>query len=257
MIAFLALFLACGDKTEDTATIDDTSSTTDTSTTANFIGIQLHLQSSEGFSPIGSNIVLSFDTQSSFSFYAGCNSMGGSVTISESSITFSDISSTEMGCESNYMEQDAWFASFFSSNPSYSFDGTALTLEHESVVLVFTEIPEVPPSSLTDVHWVFDTFISGETASTANLTNYPWVEFATDGTFNLFTGCNSASGEYTQTDDTINATITMTSASPCDETTGPIESHVNTVFTGTITPHIEGSNILLENGTNALAGHAE
>lgn len=62
----------------------------------------------------------------------GCNGFGGSVEISGSSFTVSELSWTEIGCESGIMDQEAFILEVLSTAESFGIDGDRLTITSSS-----------------------------------------------------------------------------------------------------------------------------
>lgn len=59
---------------------------------------------------------------------AGCNHMTGGVSLDGDRLKVSNLAGTEIGCEQDRADQDAWVASFLTDGPTAALDGDTLTL---------------------------------------------------------------------------------------------------------------------------------
>lgn len=284
MISIFALFFACSEKssedTGDTSTTDtsedttadtsedtgeDTGEDTDSDTTVvpNFVGMDFILESSEGYQPISENISLGFPSMDgdsiAFQFYAGCNSMGGTFTLDAGSMNVAELSATEMGCESELMDQDDWFVGFWSSNPMLSFSGDLLTVSDGANIFTFRDAEVVMPDlPLVDTRWVIDTFIDGGSAMAMNLDSDPWVEFRADGAISLNTGCNSGSGSYTVENNLIIPSMELYTEAQCpDSTSQEAERLMFSLFVNVMEYAIDANRIQLIGDNIEVSGLAQ
>ena len=153
------LFLACGDKGEDTG-----SDTGDEQKEVSFAGMDFVLGSAEGYEPIGESISLGFgEDGTSIYFSAGCNSFSGSFELDGDALVIGMLSGTEMACGDGLMEQDDWFVSFFTSSPTVEHSGDTLTFTGADATLIYIdEEVAVPDASLTGSTWMIDTYSDGD-----------------------------------------------------------------------------------------------
>ena len=86
------------------------------------------------------SIKLTF-TDDGISVIAGCNTMFGVATLTDGVLTVpaSNMGSTMMACPEMLMAQDQALITFFTSNPSYTLDGSTLTLASPTTTIVMTE----------------------------------------------------------------------------------------------------------------------
>ena len=261
MIPYSIIFtlFACGDKTGDTASTNDTG-TEDTATTdiISFQGMDFVFHSAEGFSLLGNNMYLSFPADRlEISFSAGCNSFFGDYTVSNDVFEISGMGGTEMGCETELMEQDNWLVTFFTSNPTVSHDGDLLTFTGVDATLVFQdENVAVPDLQLVDVPWEIDTYIDGETATSYNINTIPNFYFASDGTFTLNSGCNGSSGTYSDSSGTLSITIDTMTDAICGGDLDTVEGHIFQVFNGSPSYEIDGERVTLMAGDKGISAYA-
>ena len=87
-----------------------------------------------------SSIKLTF-TDDGISVIAGCNTIFGIATLTDGVLTVpaSNMGSTMMACPEMLMAQDQALITFFTSNPSYTLDGSTLTLASPTTTIVMTE----------------------------------------------------------------------------------------------------------------------
>ncbi|MEC7988252.1 MAG: META domain-containing protein [Myxococcota bacterium] len=98
--------------------------------THSFQGKDFILDSAEGYTPIGDEILLSFSTTTeTFVFDAGCNRYDATYTYDNSFFDVISISGTEMSCDTDLMEQDAWFVDFLTYYPTLTHEDDRLILE--------------------------------------------------------------------------------------------------------------------------------
>lgn len=266
MISVIALLLGCGEKTSEDPAVEDTASEDTGSETEapDFVGMDFLLESSEGYQPVSENISLGFPGMNGdaieFQFHAACNGMGGSFLFEDGVVNMQEISMTEMGCEQELMEEDDWFVNFWNSGPSLSLAGDLLTVSDGENSFYFRDAEVVTPDlPLVDTHWVIDTFIDGDAASNfINLESDPWVEFRSDGSISLDTGCNSGAGSYSLDGSTILVTMEYYTEAACvDEMGQEAESHIVTVFMDNLEYSIDASRIHLMGATKGVSGTAQ
>jgi heat shock protein HslJ len=250
------LLLACGDKANDTGT--DTEDTATTEETYSVQGMEFVFISADGFDLVGDWFSLSFsDELNEMQFSAGCNSHYTEYTIVDGVFEASSMGSTEMGCETELMDQDAWLANFFTSQPTISHEGASLTFVGTEATLVFQDAEvAIPDQELQGMTWEIDTYLDGGAASNYNLDVLPNLYFAEDGTFTANMGCNGAGGTYTDDNGTLTMTIETMTEAICGEPLNSVEGHIFNVIYNTPTYEIDGNRITLmagEKGISAMA----
>ena len=87
-----------------------------------------------------SSIELTF-TEDGISVIAGCNTMFGMATLADGVLTVPEgnMASSMMACSELLMAQDQALITFFTSNPSYTLDGSTLTLTSPTTTIVMTQ----------------------------------------------------------------------------------------------------------------------
>ncbi|HYH60435.1 MAG TPA: META domain-containing protein [Solirubrobacterales bacterium] len=68
-------------------------------------------------------------------WYSGCNSFQAEIEVDDSVITIDEVDQTLRGCKGALSGQDAFFAEFFESDPSWRASGRNLTLSNERVTI--------------------------------------------------------------------------------------------------------------------------
>ena len=260
MTAFtlLTFLFACGDKSNDTSAPSDTDDTSTTADGYSFEGMDFVFQSGEGFRLIGDRFSLSFtEDPREMNFSAGCNNHGGEYEVVDGVFEMAGMYATEMGCETELMEQDSFLATFFTSGPMIDHDGDTLTFTMAETTLVFVdENVAIPDQGLQDITWEIDTYFDGETASAYNVNVMPNVYFASDGTFTANMGCNGAGGSYTDDAGTLTLSIDTMTEAICDGDLNTIEGHIFNILSNTPVYEIDGNRITLMAGDKGIGAYA-
>jgi len=88
---------------------------------------------------LGSTLTLTF-TQEGISAKADCNTMFGSAMLDSGVIDLTTpLGMTMMACEQALMDQDQWISGFLESGPTWSLDGSTLTLASGDEVIVLRD----------------------------------------------------------------------------------------------------------------------
>lgn len=89
----------------------------------------------------GSSIELTF-TEDGISVIAGCNTIFGVATLADGVLTVpaGNMASSMMACSELLMAQDQALITFFTSNPTYTLDGSTLTLTSPTTTIVMTQV---------------------------------------------------------------------------------------------------------------------
>ena len=256
--SLLLTLFACGDKSNDTASSDDTNDTSVQADAYSFQGMDFVLQSSEGFRLIGDALHLDFNADLlEMNFGAGCNSHSGEYEVVDGVFEMSGMGGTYLACEMELMDQDAWLVEFFTSSPSIEHDGDILTFTGSEATLIFAdEEIAVPDQGLQDITWEIDTYLDGDTASAYNLNVLPNLYFANDGTFTANMGCNGASGVYEDNAGTLSMTIEVMTEAMCEGDVNTVEGHIFNVINNGPTYEIDGDSITLMAGDLGIGATA-
>jgi heat shock protein HslJ len=214
------------------------------------VGLEFLLQSAEGFAPVeGTTVRLSFFDATSLSISGGCNSQSGSYSVCDGRLCLSELSRTEIGCESALHDQDTWLSDFFLASPLVTQSGARLTLESPEAILSFLDREVADPDRpLVGPTWRIDTLIRGNGASAgaSSVSSAPTVEFQPDGEYGVFTGCNTGYGTYTAGNGSIILTEPLYTEAGCDPSVSMVQEHVVAVFAaGTVAYEIEARRLTL------------
>lgn len=255
-LSLFSLFLACGDKSNDTSLADDTASVSGDE--YSFEGMQFVFQSGEGFDLVGDMLLLSFEgAPREMSFSAGCNTHSGEYEMNEDVFTMLGMYATEIGCDMALMDQDSWLANFFMSSPSVVHEGDTITFTGSDATLVFIdEEVAIPDRALQDITWEINTYFDGEVATTYNLDVSPSLHFASDGTVTANLGCNGASGTYTEDSGSLTITLDTITDAICEGDLNTVEGHIYNVISNTPTYEIDGNSITLMAGDLGIGASA-
>lgn len=81
---------------------------------------------------------LTFKDDGTMTGSSGCNGFGGSYTVEDDKITFSEITSTLMACDDPRMAQEGAVHQVLTDTVSFKIEGNTLTLTNNDMVLVLT-----------------------------------------------------------------------------------------------------------------------
>ena len=178
----------------------------------------------------GSRIRLTFD-EGRLSANAGCNTIGGNLTIDGNRLVFSGGEMTEMACQEPLMAQDNWLVAFLGSGPTFALSGNDLTLTSGTtvVMLLDREVAE-PDQPLVGPTWSLTSIISGDAVSSVPVGVSAAITFNADGTFAMDDGCNSGGGKYVVDGDAIHFSEVVTTDMACGGAAGQVEQAVLAVL---------------------------
>ncbi len=139
----------------------------------------------------GTRIELSF-SDGELSARAGCNIIGAGYRLEGDRLRLvGDASMTEMGCDPERHEQDAWLADFLGSAPRVALAGPRLTLTSggTEVRLIDREVVE-PDLPLVGTTWRLETLVEGGVASSVPVGLEATLRVGEDR-IEGFDGCNA------------------------------------------------------------------
>jgi heat shock protein HslJ len=267
-LTLLATLLTFGCSSEPADVPDDTDTDTDTDTGTpdeieglELIGLNFILDSSDGYDPVvGTTIRLGFIEGSSgglaFDMYADCNSMDGDMTLEDGVMTVDEVAGTDLGCATEFMDQDTWLTAFVMASPTLELSGDTLTLTGATATLIFlNEDVVVPDQALAGDLWTVDTYIAGQSVSNFNLAVPPTILFKQDGTVSAFTGCNEGSGSYVATVNEITfSQLAYTKMACADATVASAESFmIRVINNGTSSYEIDGTRLTVSSGDTGVS----
>jgi len=207
-------------------------------------------QSAQGFTPVeGTTVRLSFE-EGSIGFSAGCNIFGGTYSLQGDNLIVGDLGSTNIGCEQALAAQDDWLAEFITSSPTFDLDGNDLTLAGSDATLKFLDRRVADPDRpLIGSTWSINTLISGPGAQ-GGFPGEPTVNFDDQGELQVFTGCNTGTGEYSVMGQQLSlSAMAYTEVACSDAAFAPTSQHVENVFSdGTLSFEIEAARLTIMHG---------
>ena len=256
--ALLALGACGGDGAPDSAggrTTDSVPSTTpstdpsDVSELSSLLAGRTFLSSDvDGYTLVDdTQIRLSFE-RDSVSASAGCNQLGGAMSVDGDTLVVGDMMQTEIGCEQVLMEQDTWLGSLLQTRPIVSLDRDTLTVTsaNSTVILVDREVAD-PDLPLVGTTWIVDGFIDGEAISSVPQ-NIEASMIITDGTANVRTGCNTGGAAVEMSDTTITFQPVEITAMACEPDAMRLEAAVINALRGEVSYSIEAGRLTLMTG---------
>ncbi|MDJ0752827.1 MAG: META and DUF4377 domain-containing protein [Ardenticatenaceae bacterium] len=126
----------------------------------------------------------------------GCNSFGGSYTVSGSTISFdsSGFFATQMACEPDVMDMGARYLAVLVTAESFVLENDTLTINTAEGDLVY----EKPiPATIENTRWVLGgTLVGGDAFVRTAIDSEIFIKLE-DGQVSGFTGCNNLMGSYT------------------------------------------------------------
>jgi heat shock protein HslJ len=189
---------------------------------------------------------------------AGCNTMGGQYRVDGGKLIVGQLSTTDMGCPAALGTQDAWLAHLIGTRPTIVLDADLLTLEAGSTVVKLQDRRVAQPDRpLVGPTWTLDTITSGDVASSVPHGATATIQFRSDGTLSLFTGCNQGGATWSQGPDGIAVSGLVLTKMACAGAGGQLESAVVAVLHArTIAVTIQADALTLQAGTNGLGFRA-
>lgn len=179
---------------------------------------------------------------------AGCNILGARYRLEQGRLRLvGSVSTTEMGCDPDRHEQDAWLGGLLGSSPRVQVGATRLTLTAGATEIRLLDRSVVEPDlPLEGTLWTLDTVVRGGVASSVPVGLRATLRISGDriGGFN---GCNewggrlvSAAGGVLRVRDVAQTLI------GCDGAAAALERDVNAVVTaGRIAYGIDGPTLIL------------
>ena len=233
---------ACGDDSQPDATITPTLELAGKAyTLAEAAGIDV---------PDSSALQLAFE-QAGLAVTGGCNTMSGGYSVVNAKLEVSEFAMTEMACADDaLMVFDTQVAEFLAGSPSIVVVGDVMTLAKDSITLTLRENAPIVDSALEGTTWTVTGTVQGD--GTMSLDTEPATLLLTDGTAEVFAGCNTGSATYTIDAESITFGPLLLTRKACEGAAASLESTVTSVLTGTVTYDIEGTKLTLFQGTDGL-----
>jgi len=179
---------------------------------------------------------------------AACNRYGGSLAMTGSDITFTDLAWTEMACiPEEIMDSERMYLEALPRLEVFAMSDERLTLSGDGVELVFTALPPVPTSELTGTVWVLESLVVGGSLSTVT-GERATLELFSDGSVLGSTGCRTLNGNYTIAGAEVQMTE-LTANGDCPRDLEDQDTQVVTVL-GSFRATVEGETLTLTSSGN-------
>lgn len=180
----------------------------------------------------------------------GCNNFNSSATHSGNALSMGAIASTRMACDEATMQIEAAFAAALERTAAYSVNGNTLTLLDADGLPVAnlgtsdTTTTTADAEALLGRRWQWLRFESSdESVITVNRPADYWIEFNADGTYALQIDCNSGSGSYTASDNSVTINPGAMTLMGCPEDTQ--DSDFSRLFDAVTFVFDEAGNLVL------------
>lgn len=196
----------------------------------------------------GTSIELRFTDDGRLVANAGCNTMGGTVTLAGGRLDVADLSITEMGCDPPRHEQDQWLSAFLGGRPTWRLDGDNLALGSAGVELTLTEVQARP---LVGTSWQADTLIQGQVAGSTPAGAGATLVFGRDEV--TVTGlCNLRAAKYRTSGSTITFQLGPLTRQACAPEIMTVEQAAVALLDGEATYRIDGRTLTITKGDKGL-----
>jgi heat shock protein HslJ len=183
---------------------------------------------------------------------SGCNTYGGTIQISGTTIKIRALSMTEMAClDDRVMASEAAYLTALPRVTTAARDGDSLVLTGPQVELRFVLVPPVPNADLVGPVWVLDSLISGETVS-SRVGAEATLQLTADGAISGTTGCRSFGGRYTISGSHAQVTDLVTDKRACVQELVGQDEHVLAVIGNEFAITISGNSLTLTTASKGL-----
>lgn len=202
----------------------------------------------------GTRIRLSF-TNGSISASGGCNTMGGSYTITGGRLAAAGMSMTDMGCDQARNLQDQWLAKLL-GGATVALAGDTLTLtEGQNQVTLLDRTVADPNRPLEGTRWLLDGLLSNDTASSVLAGVTASIRIA-GGRIAVETGCNSGTGTIEVQPTTLKIGTIGSTFKACAPDVAPVERAMTTVLANTVNYAIDADVLTVSSGKAGLTFRA-
>jgi heat shock protein HslJ len=184
------------------------------------------------------------------SVHAGCNTMNGSYSVANGTLSVGTMASTQMACPEPLMALDTWLTTFL-PGASVSVSGDTLTLAKDGVTMTLVDQQSLN-LPLEGTVWTVDGLVSNSAVSTVRQGVTAKLVFH-GGRVDVHTGCNTGGGPAAVTAATITFGPIATTRMACPADATSVEQHVVKVLTGTQPYSIAGDALKIGgNGKDGL-----
>lgn len=179
--------------------------------------------------PQGVTITLAFK-DGTVSAHAGCNTMNGSYSVENGTLSVGTMAATQMACPAPLMAFDTWLTTLL-PGASVSVSGDTLTLAKGGVTITLVDQQSLN-LPLEGTKWIVDGLVSKDAVSSVPQGVTAWLVF-NRGRVDVNTGCNTGSGTAVTTGATIIFGPIATTRMACPPDVMSVEQQVVKVLTGT------------------------
>ncbi|HQA80930.1 MAG TPA: META domain-containing protein, partial [Methanoregulaceae archaeon] len=172
----------------------------------------------------GTTITAFFDAQGKVSGSAGCNQYTASYEATAVGLSIRAPASTKMNCNepAGIMTQETVYLSAIQGAAGYAISGDTLTINDSGgkALLTYSTVPpyQMTPAPLTGTMWYLNSFVDSQgNPWSPGSTNPISIQFADDGKVSGNGGCNSYSGSYTVSGNSITMSGFATTLMYCGE----------------------------------------
>lgn len=198
----------------------------------------------------GTQIRLAFD-DGNLTAQAGCNTMGGTYTVSGARITTTQMFMTEMGCDEPRMHQDEWLAQFL-GEVTYTLEGDTLTLTNGPIQLtLLDEEVATPDPPLGGTRWILDGIISGNAVSGVPVGVTASIRISGDNV-EVEAGCNQGGGTVEVAPGSLTFGPIGLTKMACEAGPMSVKSAVVTALSGGVEYAIDADGLTLTRGDAGL-----
>lgn len=209
----------------------------------------------------GTTITAFFDAQGKVSGSAGCNQYIASyeATPVGLSIGAPAPAPTKMNCNepAGIMTQETVYLSAIQGAATYSLSGGTLTIKDSGgkALLTYSTVPpyQMTPAPLTGTMWYLNSYVDSKgkpwTTGSANPIS---IQFADDGMVNGNAGCNSYSGSYTVTGNSITISGFATTLKICGDPVMDLERSYLGILPAMKVYKISGNELTLSDGVGTI-----
>lgn len=179
---------------------------------------------------------------------ANCNTLMGTATWDDGTLSTDGMASTQMGCPDDAAAQDAWLIELFESEPGFETEGDGFTLTGDSGSLTFQPRSAVHPDvALQGTGWTLTAIgTGGEDGAVSSVPmGVKSTFYLEDGKLRLRPGCNTGRSMVELTDDQIFIQAIALTRMACEGDAGEVENQVLAVLDGTVDYDIDGDQLTL------------
>jgi heat shock protein HslJ len=208
----------------------------------------------------GTQITAFFDTQGKVAGSAGCNQYTASYEATLNGLSIGAPATTKMSCgePAGIMTQETVYLTTIQGASGYSISGNTLTVSDSGgkALLTYSTVPPyaMTPAPMTGTMWYLNSFVDAQgnfwTPGNANPIS---LQFADDGKVGGNAGCNSYSGSYTVSGNSISMSGFATTLMYCGEPgVMDLESTYLSVLPMMKLYKISGNELTLSDGTGKI-----